>query len=59
MIMHESGPDDTQAPRYSRHQMTHVSKTDVFSQLPNCEIGSVCRNSKCYMECFSMPFTKM
>ena len=63
MMMLESEPNDTEAPRYSRRQVTRVSKMDLFfhnlNPSPNCEIGSVFRNSKSYMDCFSMPFTKM
>ena len=33
MMMLKSGPDKPQARRYSRRQMTRVSKIDVFSQL--------------------------
>ena len=52
MMMLESGPDDTEAPRYSRRHMTRVWKIDVFSQLePFAKLRNRIR--------FSMPFTKM
>ena len=60
--MLESGPDEPQAWRYSCCQMTRVSKIEVFRNLnpsPNCEIGSVFGNSKCYLDRLSMLFTKM
>ena len=63
MMMLESGADDTKALCYFRRQMTRFSKMDVFfhnlNPSPNFEIGSVFRNSKCYMDRFSMPFEKM
>ena len=57
-VVAESGPDEPQARRKPCRQMTRVSKIPNLNPLPNCEIGSVFRNSKCYMDRFSMPFTK-
>ena len=50
MMMLESGPDEPQAWRYSRRQMTRVSKIDVFSQLePFAKLRNRIRFSKFQM----------
>ena len=60
--MLEFEPAKPRAQRYSYRQMIRVSKIRLFPNLnpsPNCKIGSGFRNSKCYMDRFSMPFAKM
>ena len=50
--MLESGPDKPQGRRYSRRQMTRVSKIDVFSQLePFAKLRNRIHFSK-----FQMPY---
>ena len=52
MMILESGPDEPQARRYSRRQMTHVSKIDFFPQLePFAKLRNRIRFSK-----FQMPY---
>ena len=52
MMVLRSGPDEPQARRYSRRQMTRVSKIDVFSQLePFAKLRNRIRFSK-----FQMPY---
>ena len=52
MMMLEYGPDEPQARRYWRRQMTRGSKIDVFSQLePFAKLRNRIRFSK-----FQMPY---
>ena len=50
MMMLQSGLDDTEAPRYSRRQVTRVSEFDDFSQLePFTKLRNRIRFSKFQM----------